>query len=192
MKCGNLNQAATQRYIKSMRQPVTPLASGTDLLSCARQHGQTSYHPTGTFRLGSYALAFVDPVLKARSLDGLRICDSSKFPGLVGPNTSAPTVMAADRATSQHRLNYVRKPARHRRKALTGLTDPLGNPHWPIGHFLQAETCVNRKSQGQWRPFPESVVKQPLRSASNPDRVVLTRWLQRSATGFSKTDACAG
>lgn len=64
----------------------------------ARQYGRTSYHPIGTCRMGTGEGAVVDPFLRVRGVDGLRICDSSIMPSLIGSNTNATTIMIAERA----------------------------------------------------------------------------------------------
>ncbi|MEZ5364020.1 MAG: GMC oxidoreductase [Bryobacterales bacterium] len=50
------------------------------------QHGRTAYHPVGTCRMGADADSVVDPQLRVRSVEALRIIDSSIMPTLTNPN----------------------------------------------------------------------------------------------------------
>ena len=91
-------QPAFRPYLRAERLPGPEVRSDSEILAYARQHGKTDYHPVGTCKMGVDAMAVVDPELKVRGLEGLRVCDSSTMPRLVSSNTNAPTLMIGERA----------------------------------------------------------------------------------------------
>lgn len=100
-----LNQASMLKYIKSEHFPGKGVGTQADFENYAREYGRTSYHPVGTCKMGTDAMAVVDPQLRVRGLEGIRICDSSVMPSLIGSNTNAATIMIAEKASDLIRGN---------------------------------------------------------------------------------------
>ena len=98
-------QQSLQKHIREIRFPDSTVRTQADVEAYARQYGRTSYHPTCACKMGKDEMAVVDPQLRVRGLDGLRICDSSIVPSLVGSNTNAPTIMIAEHAADLIRGN---------------------------------------------------------------------------------------
>jgi choline dehydrogenase-like flavoprotein len=73
--------------------------SADELRAAVRRGMETLFHPTSTCRMGVDALAVVDPELRVRGIDGLRVVDASVMPTLIRGNTNAPTIMIAERAS---------------------------------------------------------------------------------------------
>ncbi len=68
------------------------------LIPLIRAHADTIYHPVGTCRMGGDAGSVLDPQLRVRGVDGLRVVDASVMPTLISGNTQAPSSMIGERA----------------------------------------------------------------------------------------------
>ncbi len=78
--------------------PGNSKTSRDDIVAFIRAKAETVYHPVGTCRMGTDPLAVVDPLLRVRGVDGLRVVDASVMPKIVSGNTNAPTIMIAEKA----------------------------------------------------------------------------------------------
>lgn len=93
-----LSQEPLAGFVDSEILPGDEARSDDDLLAHIRERSQTLYHPVGTCRMGSDPLAVVDPALRVRGIEGLRVADASVIPELPSGHTNWPTVMIAERA----------------------------------------------------------------------------------------------
>ncbi|MEO7478249.1 MAG: GMC oxidoreductase, partial [Lysobacteraceae bacterium] len=93
-------QKAFDAYRGTPIFPVRSNASDDELIAFIRAKAETVYHPVGSCRMGSADDndAVVDPQLRVRGVEGLRVIDASVMPKLIGGNTNAPTIMIAERA----------------------------------------------------------------------------------------------
>ena len=79
-------------------KPGRDVASDDDVLDYVRASGATIFHPVGTCRMGTDAMAVVDPALRVHGVDALRVVDASVMPTVVSGNTNWPTIMIAEKA----------------------------------------------------------------------------------------------
>ena len=94
-----LGQPAFAPYRGGEMFPGDDAQSDAELAQFIRAKAETIYHPVGTCRMGTDELAVVDPELRVRGMQALRVVDASVMPKLVGGNTNAPTVAIAEKAS---------------------------------------------------------------------------------------------
>jgi choline dehydrogenase-like flavoprotein len=63
----------------------------------------TLYHPVGTCRMGRDDTSVVDPQLRVRGVDGLRVADASVMPTIIRGHTHAPSVLIGEQAAEEIR-----------------------------------------------------------------------------------------
>jgi choline dehydrogenase-like flavoprotein len=92
-------QSAFFRFIAREHIPGDGVRRDADYKTFARQAARSAYHPVGTCRMGIDENAVVDPQLRVRNIDALRVCDSSVMPRLISSNTNAAVIMIGEKAS---------------------------------------------------------------------------------------------
>ena len=99
--------------IERETSPGTAVSSDADIDAFTRRAAEVGHHPVGTCAMGVGAAAVVDPQLRVRGIEALRVVDASVMPSIPGGNTYAPTVMIAERAADLIRGKNPLPSARH-------------------------------------------------------------------------------
>ncbi len=92
-------QPSLAAHIKKEHYPGSDLQSQEEHVEYVRQHGRTSYHLCGTCRMGCSEDSVLDPQLRVRGIERLRVVDSSAIPQIVSSNTNAATIMLAEKGS---------------------------------------------------------------------------------------------
>lgn len=93
--------AAAPPLAEVCRREIFPgdgVQSDEDLAADLRRRVELLYHPIGTCRMGTDDASVLDPELRVRGVEGLRVADASVMPLIPGGNTNAPTIMVGERA----------------------------------------------------------------------------------------------
>jgi len=94
-----VREAMASRLVASDVVELHPGAGHSDRAALARElpnRATTVYHPVGTCRMGSDERAVVDPQLRVRGIEGLRVADTAIMPSITGGNTNAPAMMIGE------------------------------------------------------------------------------------------------
>ncbi len=100
-----MSQEAFKPFIKREALPGAEVQTDDEITENAKKHGKTDYHPVGTCKMGTDAMAVIDPQLRVRGIERLRIADSSVMPALISSNTNAASIMIGEKAAAMIRGN---------------------------------------------------------------------------------------
>jgi len=98
-------QKTLARSLEERHQPGEPgLREGRPHAGIARAehvrpYAGSAYHPVGTCRMGADPASVVDPGLRVRGVDGLRVADASVVPFCVAGNAQASVIAVAEKAS---------------------------------------------------------------------------------------------
>jgi choline dehydrogenase len=80
--------------------PGSVATSDEDILRFVREHGGTVFHASGTCRMGGGGMAVVDPSLRVRGIEALRVIDASVMPTITSANTNAASLMIGEKGAA--------------------------------------------------------------------------------------------
>ena len=95
-------QPAMQVYAPEELKPGVQHQSDAELARLAGDIANTIFHPVGTVKMGQMddPSAVLDPHLRVKGVQGLRVVDASVMPTITSGNTNAPTLMIAEKAAA--------------------------------------------------------------------------------------------
>lgn len=92
-------QRAIGKYIERRFVPFQPVLDREELRRFCQQEAHAALHPAGTCRMGTDDLAVVDPELRVRGIEGLRVADASVMPNLISGNPNAVCIMIGEKVS---------------------------------------------------------------------------------------------
>ncbi|MFG0754654.1 GMC family oxidoreductase [Pseudomonas sp. TYF_14] len=90
--------APMKHLVTAETYPGAQVQSDEQILEEFRQRGQSGYHACGTCAMGADSASVLDPRLRVRGVQGLRVMDLSVIPSMISGNTNGPMMAMAWRA----------------------------------------------------------------------------------------------
>ncbi|RXG85305.1 GMC family oxidoreductase [Bradyrhizobium zhanjiangense] len=90
-------QPALAPFVSEELSPGPDVRSEHEIAEWIRANIGSGKAPVGTCRMGSDDAAVVDPELRVRGVEGLRVVDASVMPTVPSGGTNAPTIMIAEK-----------------------------------------------------------------------------------------------
>jgi choline dehydrogenase len=98
--CSIMHAPALAHWQISEIAPGPDRRTDDEIVAWVKQAAETTYHPVGTCKMGSDAMAVVDARLRVHGIEGLRVADASIMPTLTSGNTNAPSIMIGEKAAA--------------------------------------------------------------------------------------------
>lgn len=96
-----VRQPAWQQFHPRELSPGPGVVSDRDLEAFLRKATGTSYHPSGSCRMGTDADAVVDSEGRLNAVSGLRVADASIMPKVITGNLKGPVIMMAEKISDR-------------------------------------------------------------------------------------------
>ena len=94
-----MHRPALQGYIGDELDAYPDVSTDEELKNYTGEVRGTAHHIAGTCRMGTDALAVLDPALRVRGVGKLRVVDNSIMPTLLSADTAAPAIMIGERGS---------------------------------------------------------------------------------------------
>jgi choline dehydrogenase-like flavoprotein len=92
------HQNALDHYRGEERTPGSGTITDADIDAWIRKVAVTAHHPAGTCAMGNKQTDVLDPFLRVRGIERLRVVDASAMPDMVSAHINACVLMMAEKA----------------------------------------------------------------------------------------------
>src|ERR1019366_207732 len=92
----------------TVREEISPgsqIVSDTDLEAYIRSSAGSAHHQSGTCAMGGHSSSVLDPQLRVRGVQGLRVADASIMPLIPNAGLHAPSMMIGEKAAAMIRAD---------------------------------------------------------------------------------------
>ena len=93
-------QPALAKHVVRQVMPDPLPQSDEELTEAIKARSGIGFHPVATCRMGGDEASVVDPRLKVRGIEGLRVIDASIMPVMPAANTNAPSIMVGEKGAA--------------------------------------------------------------------------------------------
>ena len=118
-------QSAFDPFRGPEMDPGPGVNTDAEIDAYARATATSAYHPCGTCRMGREDDAVVDPQLRVRGIDAMRVVDASIMPSITSGHLNAPVMMLAEKAADL----ILDRPA----------PEPANAPYWVDPDYATAQ-----------------------------------------------------